>query len=437
MSRSYLGDDCLQYLKQRQSFLWLNPNYQNRSSAPLKPDESRLYEASERLLRLAPLLKTLFSELESSGGIIESTLTHIKALNQAIDLPPGDLFLKNDHQLPVAGSIKARGGIYEVLCFAERLALENGIIENIDDDYSKLADSHARELFSRYRIVVGSTGNLGLSIGLISSALGFSVTVHMSVDAKEWKKQRLRENGVNVVEHANEYSNAVAAGREQASRDPFAYFIDDENSPLLFMGYAVAALRLKNQLDEAGRKVDEQHPLFVYLPAGVGGAPGGITFGLKAIFGSNAHCFWAEPVESPCCLMGLATAASNRLPAVSQLQLTNRTDADGLAVGCASHWVCNAIRDGVSGVYTATDGELYQKLKQLHDLAQTDVEPSAAISLLGPKLLSSPTGVRYCDEHHLSEYMSNATHIAWLTGGALVPDDEYSRYLSLAEKYTK
>ncbi|MFM2478511.1 D-serine ammonia-lyase [Celerinatantimonas sp. MCCC 1A17872] len=437
MSRSYLGDDCLQYLKQRQSFLWLNPNYQNRSSAPLKPDESRLYEASERLLRLAPLLKTLFGELESSGGIIESTLTYIKALNQAIDSPPGDLFLKNDHQLPVAGSIKARGGIYEVLCFAERLALENGIIENIDDDYNKLADSHARELFSRYRIIVGSTGNLGLSIGLISSALGFSVTVHMSVDAKEWKKQRLRENGVNVVEHANEYSNAVAAGREQASRDPFAYFIDDENSPLLFMGYAVAALRLKNQLEEAGRKVDEQHPLFVYLPAGVGGAPGGITFGLKAIFGANAHCFWAEPVESPCCLMGLATAASDSLPSVSQLQLTNRTDADGLAVGCASHWVCNAVRDGVSGVYTATDDELYQKLKQLHDLAQTDVEPSAAISLLGPKLLSSPTGVRYCDEHQLSEYMSNATHIAWLTGGALVPDDEYSNYLSLAEKFTK
>ena len=69
--------------------------------------------------------------------------------------------IKRDDSLPIAGSIKARGGIYEVLKHAETLAIENGIL-SIEDDYSILAEDRFKKFFSQYTIQVGSTGNLGL-----------------------------------------------------------------------------------------------------------------------------------------------------------------------------------------------------------------------------------------------------------------------------------
>ncbi|MBM7855441.1 D-serine dehydratase [Desulfohalotomaculum tongense] len=393
--------------------LWQNPKKESSDKvlAALDIKFADIKEAEERLKRFAPLIKKLFPE--TGDGIIESPLVEIPAMKRELEKTAGrkikgQLYLKCDSHLKIAGSIKARGGIYEVLKQAEKLALENGLL-SVHDDYAKLAGEKFKKFFSQYKIVVGSTGNLGLSIGTMATALGFKVTVHMSRDAKEWKKKLLRSRGAEVVEHSEDYGKAVEEGRKQCQEDPRAYFIDDENSRDLFLGYSVAALRLAERLKEKGIVVDGDNPLYVYLPCGVGGAPGGITFGLKHVFRDYVHCYFVEPTHSPSMLLGLLTGKYNRIH-VNDCGIDNVTEADGLAVGSPSALVSAMADKLVDGIYTIEDSKLFRLLAVLKDTENIKVEPSAAAGLLGPVIVDSG---------------ENAAHICWATGGLLLPDEIY------------
>ncbi|MFV8410754.1 D-serine ammonia-lyase [Vibrio owensii] len=414
--------------------VWFNPNITTlEEGLPFVGlGAANIKDASERLERFAPYLMKAFPETATSNGIIESSVVDIDKMKSCLEAQYdtqilGRLMLKKDSHLPIAGSIKARGGIYEVLTHAEKLAIEAGLLSE-SDDYSKLASEEFRQFFQQYSIAVGSTGNLGMSIGIMSAKLGFSVSVHMSADAREWKKNKLRSHGVNVVEYEQDYGVAVEQGRKEAEKDPTCFFIDDENSQTLFLGYSVAGERLKHQFDEMGIVVDLNHPLFVYLPCGVGGGPGGVAFGLKMAFGDDVHCLFAEPTHSPCMLLGVHTGLHDDI-AVQDLGIDNITAADGLAVGRASGFVGRAMERLLDGYYTITDERMYHHLGELSELEDIRLEPSALAGMIGAVHVSNDKAYQ-ARMQFTEEKLNNATHLIWATGGGMVPEEEMSAYLA-------
>ena len=407
----------LDQLKALQETCWNNPKRQtvSRAMTGCELTYADVLDAQARLQRFAPYFCEAFPQTRAAGGIVESPLQSIGAMQAALEAEygtriPGALRIKLDSHLPVSGSIKARGGVYEVLKTAEDIALSAGYLQP-GDDYSVFATEKFRSLLSRYSIAVGSTGNLGLSIGIMSAKLGFRVTVHMSADARQWKKDLLRSEGVEVVEYESDYSQAVKNGRLQAQNDPMCHFVDDENSKTLFLGYAVAALRLKEQLARQS----------IAVPCGVGGGPGGVCFGLKLVFGEHVHCFFAEPTHAPCMLLGMATGKHSRI-CVQDIGIDGMTAADGLAVGRASGFVGKFMEPFLDGCYTVSDERLYRFLAQLADSQDIFLEPSALAGMYGPVMAEAAPEFR--------EYsgLQSATHLAWATGGSMVPKEEMEKY---------
>ncbi|MBV8971537.1 MAG: D-serine ammonia-lyase [Sphingomonadaceae bacterium] len=368
--------------------------------------DAELDDVRARLRRFQPLLAEVFAN--GWDGRIASALD---AYHPA-GLPP--LLVKRDDALPMTGSIKARGGVYELLCAVEDFARHAGVLGN---DYRSLLSPAAKAALAAERVVVASTGNLGFSVGLVGSALGVHVEVHMSHDAKAWKKDRLRAVGATVIEHAGDYHAAVVHARVAAAANG-AYFVDDENSPRLFAGYAAAADEVAEQLAERGVTPTAARPLVAYLPCGVGGAPGGVLAGLKRRWGEAVIGVFVEPVASPCLLVALATGGDAPV-SVYDVGLDNRTIADGLAVPLASPLVLARIGGAVAAAVAVPDAALKHWVKRVWQDCGWRLEPSAAagFAALDPLLAAWPE-------------LAEAHHLIWTTGGAMLPDAEFHAYFA-------
>ncbi len=425
--------NIIDQMKAAQEVIWINPAMAD--VPPMTPVRGYKFvyvkAAQSRLMRFLPYIAKAFPETAAKKGVIESPLIEIPAMQAWMNgqgaSVKGKVFLKDDARLPIAGSVKARGGVHEVLKIVEQLAMKAEML-GPTDNYAKIDSEAFRNLYGQYTIQVGSTGNLGISIGRTAARLGFKAIVHMSSDAKQWKKDLLRSEGVTVIEYDGDYSAAVAAGRKAAEADDHSFFIDDENSEDLFFGYATAAMRVSVQLRKLGIPVNEDHPLFLYLPCGVGGAPGGITFGFKQLFGDAVHCFFAEPVQAPCFTLGMASGKKDGI-CVQDIGLSGKTAADGLAVGRPSGFVCNMMETLMSGAFTVTDDHLLEYQKKLKETENIYLEPSACAGFYGLMNVCQPGNAweEYLTAHDLKDKMDQAVHIVWGTGGGLHEEDILSK----------
>ena len=109
-------------LAEEREILWLNSKLASfekaRGGLPLSMAD--VDDAEARLARFAPFIMKKFPETAEARGIIESELREAAAMKERLcdkygAKIEGRLFVKMDGDLPIAGSIKARGGIYEVL----------------------------------------------------------------------------------------------------------------------------------------------------------------------------------------------------------------------------------------------------------------------------------------------------------------------------------
>ncbi|TAJ73892.1 MAG: D-serine ammonia-lyase [Phenylobacterium sp.] len=404
---------ALSALKRRGPAVWLRPDALS-AAAPRAPviTLSDVAEATARLERFQPALRKLFPESGWNGRITSALLDYPHGVG-------GALLVKADHTLPLTGSIKARGGVYELLCRIERMALADGVLA-AGEGYEALATPEAARAFGHRKVVVASTGNLGFSIGLVARAFGLAADVHMSHDAKAWKKDRLLQLGARVVEHDCDYTLTVERARAAAagSGDDF---IDDESSRELLIGYATAADELIGQLSARGIVPTARKPVIVYLPCGVGGAPGGVTFGLKARLGDAVICVFVEPVASACVFAALATE-QGAATSVYDLGLDNLTVADGLAVPRASALVLEAVGDQIDAVVAVSDDQMLGWVGRAWREAGLRLEPSAAAALAAIAPFREAMGGR--------PDIEAATHVAWTTGGSLLPDAEFERLLA-------
>ena len=104
----------------------------------------------------------------------------------------------------------------------------------------------------------------------------------------------------------------------------------------------------------------------------------------------------------------LTALATQTLTADSLLSEGN-TVAEVTAATLISGFVGKHVGRLIGGVYTVEDDELYRLLALLADTEKVFLEPSALAGFVGPLRLPDPG--------------ADAIHIAWATGGSMVPDE--------------
>ena len=207
--------------------------------------------------------------------------------------------------LPISGSIKARGGIYEGAQACGGFGPSGGGFSRGKIPMLFLQSLRSVPSFRSILWRWVPREIWGLSIGIMGAALGFQVFVHMSTDAKQWKKDLLRSRGARVIEHHGDYGRAVEEGRRQAREDPRMHFVDDESSEDLFLGYATAAGRLQKQLRETGYPGGSGASAFRLSSLRAWGVlPEGITLGLKFLFWRCGALFLCGAHPCPLCSFG-------------------------------------------------------------------------------------------------------------------------------------
>ncbi|WP_320199835.1 hypothetical protein RMR16_016930 [Agrobacterium sp. rho-13.3] len=82
-------------------------------------------------------------------------------------------------------------------------------------------------------------------------------------------------------------------------------------------------------------------------------------------------------------------SGQEELVSVYDVGLTNKTEADGMAVARMSAFVATVMREMLAGVYTVSDRDLFKMLLAAHETEGWRFEPSATAASVDRSLLSA------------------------------------------------
>ena len=340
--------------------------------------------AQNRYMRFMPFLAEAFPETAARKGIIESELYDISDFTEEINESfKGKLFLKDDAHLPVGQSVTARGSMHEVLHIAEILLQKNKLLSPTEN-YSKVNSGEIKELFSHYKIYAVDCENLAVSAGLLAARLGFKTVVYLHENKNQEKINILLNEKIKIREYKSDYLTAINEAQKVCEKEENSFFIGKSDSEDLFFGYSTAALRLKVQLNKAHVTVDENHPLFVYIPSLIPEAAGGIAFGLKELMGNDVHCFLFQPSD-----------------------LTNET----------SEFVRSISENIISGIFTVSAESMQSFSEKLKLKKSINLKPVSCMGFKAVEDFSNKEFQGYLKKHNLLDKLDNSSHIVWAAYG--------------------
>lgn len=98
-------------------------------------------------------------------------------------------------------------------------------------------------------------------------------------------------------------------------------------------------------------------------------------------------------------------------------------------MGRPSAFVGKVIEKRLAGICTIEDRKLYELMRALLKTEDIFIEPSACASFAA--FLHADEMDGYIRQKSLSDCMGQAVHIAWATGGSMVPPETAAEYLNI------
>ena len=217
----------------------------------------------------------------------------------------------------------------------------------------------------RRGVVAATRGNHGLGLAWAGSLLGARVTICVPRGNNPEKNEALRGYGVELIEQGRDYDEVVRVA-ETLVRERGLRLAHSTNDPLVIAGAATLTLEIL-----------EECPGLQALIVGVGGgsqAVGALTvarelrpdlkvYGAQAERASAIHDSWhaGRPIAKD----------------------SAETFADGLATRKTYDLTFPALREGLAGFVTASEGEIAEALRCLLRTTHNLAEGAGAVGLAG------------------------------------------------------